>query len=201
MAKNNEIPIIVNAGKINIKAVGTEFNIRAYEDEGIIETTLIEGKVEITKQGQNENINQFIDLIPNQKAIYIKEADSLNIEKVKDVDSLMIEPVKTIYDNILISPKVDVNQVVAWTHGRLIIRGENLEKLSVELQRKYNVKFIFRDDEIKKYRFSGILLDETLEQVLKVIKLTAPIDYFLEGKTVIMSSDKENQNICAKHLK
>lgn len=201
VAKNLNIPLNVNAGDINVKAVGTEFNIKAYSDESIIETTLIEGRVEISQLIYMDDKSQFIDLIPNQKAIYIKETESFNLEELKDLDSVKIEPVRTLYENILISPKVDVNQVVAWTKGRLVIRGESLDNLCVELQRKYDVSIVFSDEKIKKYRFTGVLMDETLEQVLNVIKLTAPIEYSLNGKTVYMSSNKEQLNDYLKHMK
>ena len=202
VAKNIDLPLNVNVGNISIKAVGTEFNVKAYDDEEVIETTLVNGKVEITQLGQNEGKNQFIDLIPNQKAIYIREEESFTLEKIKDNDpSLVGEPVKTIYDNILISPKVDVNQVAAWTRGKLVIRGENLGNLCIDLQRKYDITFTFVDEEIKKFRFTGILLDETLEQVLNVIKLTAPIKYQVKGKTVFLSSDEEHLNEFSKYLK
>lgn len=200
VAKNIDLPLIVNAGNINIKATGTEFNVKAYSDEGIIETTLIEGKVEISQKGDN-NEGKMLELTPNQKAIYVKEFDRITLGKIKEIEPLAVKPAKVATDKLLISPKVDVNQVVAWTHGKLIFRGENLDNLCVELQRKYNVNFIFKNEEIKKYRFSGVLLDETLEQVLNVIKLTAPIDYYLEGKTVFLSSDKEQINNYSKHLK
>jgi ferric-dicitrate binding protein FerR (iron transport regulator) len=87
--------------------------------------------------------------------------------------------------------KTDVEQVTAWTKNKLIIKSENLESLCTKLQRKYNVTFVFRDGEIKKHRFSGILLDETLQQVLDVIKLTSPVDYRMDGKTVILFSINE----------
>ncbi|MBK7628066.1 MAG: FecR family protein [Bacteroidales bacterium] len=201
VAKNLDIPLNVNAGDINVKAVGTEFNIKAYDDESIIETTLIEGKVEISQLLNVDDKSQFIDLIPNQKAIYIKETESFNLEKIRNLDSLDAKPVRTLYENILISPKVDVSQVVAWTKGRLVIRGESLDNLCIELQRKYDVSIVFSDEKIKKYRFTGVLMDETLEQVLNVIKLTAPIEYSLKGKTVYMSSDTEQLNDYSKHLR
>lgn len=201
VAKNIEIPLKVSAGNINVKAVGTEFNIKAYEDEGTIETTLVEGKVEISQSGLNEDIDKYVDLNPNQKAIYIKETKDFTIAEIKNTVAPVSKPVRTIYDNILISPKVDISQVVAWTQGKLIFRGESLEKLCVELQRKYDVTFIFGDEEIKKFRFSGVLLDETLEQVLNVIELTAPIKHYVEGKSVFMRSDREQLNDFSKHLK
>jgi ferric-dicitrate binding protein FerR (iron transport regulator) len=201
VAKNAKIPLIVQAGKLYVKAVGTVFNIKAYEDEAIIETTLVEGKVEITQTGQNENDKNFIDLNPNQKAIYIKESDSFTLGKVKVTDPMVSQKSNTVYDNILISPKVDVNQIVAWTKGKLLIKGESLENLCVELQRKYDVTIVLSDEEIKKYRFTGVLLDETLEQVLNVIKLTAPIEYNINGKKVVLSSDRAHLNDYSRHLK
>ncbi|HUX59034.1 MAG TPA: FecR domain-containing protein [Bacteroidales bacterium] len=190
VAKNIDLPLIVNAGNINIRATGTEFNVKAYSDEGIIETTLIKGKVEISQKGDNDK-SKMLELTPNQKAIYVKESDQITLRKIKEIEPMAVKPAKLVTDKLLVSPKVDVDQVTAWTQNKLIIRGENLEDLCVKLQRKYNVTFIFGNNDIKEYRFSGILLDETLEQVLNVIRLTAPVDYFLDGKNVLMLSNKE----------
>jgi transmembrane sensor len=201
VANNSELPLIVNVGNINVKAIGTVFNIKAYDDESVIETTLIEGKVEITQTGSNSDEKMFVDLLPNQKATYIKDAERFHLEKLKSNDSVPGKPVIADNKKIVISPKVNVGQVVAWTEGKLIIRGENLENLSIELGRKYDVNILFVDDKIKKYRFTGVLLDETLEQVLKVIKMTAPINYSVEGKTVYLKSDSNKVHDYYEHLK
>jgi len=73
VAKNLKIPLIVDAGSISIKAVGTEFNVKAYADEEIIETTLVSGKVEIVQEGTGHEGNDAVGLAPNQKAIFIKD--------------------------------------------------------------------------------------------------------------------------------
>ena len=201
VAKNKDLPLIVNAGGINIKATGTEFNIKAYRDEGLVETTLIEGKVEITQNTGTSEMIKLFELKPNQKAIYIKESDRIAIEKIKEIEPLAVKPSKTSSDKLLVSPKADVDQVTAWTQNKLIIKSENLENLCIKLQRKYNVTFVFGSEAIKKYRFSGVLLDETLEQVLKVIKLSAPIDYLLNGKVVLIVSNNEAIEKYSKHMK
>ncbi|RPJ51813.1 MAG: hypothetical protein EHJ95_04855, partial [Methanobacteriota archaeon] len=54
VASNIDIPLVVFAGDINIKATGTEFNVKAYSDEGIIETTLVTGEVEISQKGNKD---------------------------------------------------------------------------------------------------------------------------------------------------
>ncbi len=201
VSRNIDLPLIVNAGNINIRAVGTEFNIKAYDDEPVIETTLVEGKIEITRLDRDDNEDEFIDLNPNQTAIFIKETKSLTIKKDLKGDSTLSAPVKTLADNIIISPKVDVNEVAAWTHGKLMIREENLEDLCVKLQRKYDVTITFRDEEVKKFSFTGILLDETLEQVMDAIQLAAPIRYSIKGKIVQLSTDINKAEYFSKHLK
>jgi transmembrane sensor len=188
VAKNLNLPMNVNAGNINIRATGTEFNVKAYSDDGIIETTLVSGEVEISPKGKN-NKDRILVLKPNQKAIYAQQADRLTLEKIKDIEPLALKPAKVVTDNFLVSQKTDVEQVTAWTKNKLIIRSENLESLCVKLQRKYNTAFVFKDEELKKHRFSGVLLDETLQQVLDVIKLTSPVDYMIDGKTVILFSN------------
>ncbi|RPI69936.1 MAG: DUF4974 domain-containing protein [Ignavibacteriales bacterium] len=199
VARNANLPLVVNAGNINIKATGTEFNVKAYTDEGIIETTLVNGKVEISQEG-NEGKDRILVLEPNQKAIYASESDKLTLEKIKEIEPLAVKPAQITTGKLLVSPKTDVEQVTAWTKNKLIIKRENLESLCTKLQRKYNVTFVFMDEEIKKVRFNGTLLDETFQQVMDVIMLTAPVDYSLDGKTVTMFLNKEKAEKFSKNL-
>jgi transmembrane sensor len=199
VARNIDLPLVVNAGNINIKAIGTEFNVKAYSDEGIIETTLVDGKVEISQNGNNDK-DRILVLGPNQKAIYACQSDQLTLEKIKEIEPLAVKPAKIITDNLLVSTKTDVEQATAWTKNKLIIRSENLESLCTKLQRKYNVTFVFKDEEIKKESFSGTLLDETFQQAMSAIMLAAPVDYSLDGRTVIMFSNKEQAEKYSKNM-
>lgn len=198
--KNEYVPFVVNAGPLSITALGTEFNVKAYDDEKSIETTLITGKVEITRQGSADD-SQVVDLNPNQKAIFIRNETGFLLEDVRDMEEASIATVPTILPDILIAPKVNIDQTVAWTEGKLILRGESLDRICVDLERKYDVTIVFKEEEIKRFRFTGVLLDETLEQVLNVIKLTAPITYSLDGKTVSMESDRSSSIDYSKHIK
>jgi ferric-dicitrate binding protein FerR (iron transport regulator) len=200
VAENNDLPLVVEAGNLKIKAVGTEFNIKAYSDDNTVETTLITGKVEISHKGDVDD-DKVLKLEPYQKAIYTSESNLLTLEKIQESEPLAFKPVKVSTDNLFVSPKADVDQVTAWTKNKLIIRGEDLESICVKLQRKYNVTFLFGNEEIKNYRFSGVLLDETLEQVLNMIKLTSPVNYMLDGKTVLIFSNKERAEKYSDFLK
>ncbi len=202
VAKNKRIPLIVNVANINIRAVGTEFNVKAYKNERIIETTLIEGVVEITKGADKAAQSEKISLTPNQKAVYIKGDNKLSVYNTKNKERKEKMEVKAAPQEIYMKPvildKVEVAPIVAWTHDQLIFRGETLENICVKLNRKYNATFEFENEDVKNLCFTGTLEDETLEQVLDVIKLTSPIDYFINKKTVII---RENTKQATRYMK
>ena len=198
VAKNRTLPLVVSAGNINIKATGTEFNIKAYAEDGIIEATLIEGEIEIVQEGDSEQ-DRVLVLKPNQKAIYTRVSDHITMEKIREIEPLAVKPSKIDTEKLLISPKTDIEQATAWTEKRLIIKRESLESLCIKLQRKYDVTFVFDNEEIKKYRFSGVLLDETFDQVMAAIKLSAPVDYSINRKTVTLTINQEMMDKYSKH--
>ena len=97
--------------------------------------------------------------------------------------------------------KIDPVPIVSWKQNRLILKGEELSSLLIKLERKYDVKFMYESDDIKQFRFTGTLENETLTQVLDVIKLSAPIEYKLDGKTVKISENKQMTKKFSGHLK
>jgi ferric-dicitrate binding protein FerR (iron transport regulator) len=179
----------VKAGDITVVAKGTEFNVKAYPDENIIETTLIEGSVEIvSEKGENGNAMKIIDLAPEQKAIFIKNSDLFTLDRIREQDPAAVKVASVEDKSLLISDKTDIVQSTAWTNNELLIRSEKLESLVIKLQRKYNVSFEFGNEEIRSYSFTGLLRDEPLDQVLDAICLSAPISFRIEGKNVILMS-------------
>jgi ferric-dicitrate binding protein FerR (iron transport regulator) len=201
VAKNTKLPFIVKAGDLNIIAVGTEFNVKSYKDEGIIETTLVEGKVTIRNDHQTIQSQKLFYLVPAQKAVYIRDQKDLKVEdmnSIKKSNPEIIEPQK---GAVYVAEKIDPVPIVAWKDNRLIFKSEEICNLAVKLGRKYNVIISFASENIKQYRFSGTLEDETLTQVLDVIKLTAPIDYTLDGKEVKIFENTKMAEKFSNHLK
>ena len=202
VAKNKRIPLIVNAANINIRAVGTEFNVKAYKNERLIETTLIEGVVEISKEGSKANQIEKISLTPNQKAVYVKEENQLSVYNTNAKGNEKLTKQRTSTKELKIQPvildKIDITPIVAWTHDRLMFKGETLENICIKLNRKYDVTFEFENEEVKNLRFTGTLEDETIEQVLNVIKSISPIDFTMNKKDVVI---RENRNQSSRYMK
>ncbi|MBP1668315.1 MAG: hypothetical protein H6Q21_681 [Bacteroidetes bacterium] len=189
-----KIPFYVNVTGATVKVLGTAFNVKAYPDEQIIETTVARGTVQVIEEQENTADATRIVLYANQKVSIIKSA----AEPVAPVvntppQNVAVQPLKAVKPVAENSYRVDRNVVpeiyTSWKDQRWIIEREELQSLTVKLERRYNVTFRFRDESLKNYVFSGILKDETLEQVLEAIKLTAPIQYQIDKKQVILSKN------------
>jgi len=199
VAKNKELPFIVDAFGFEVKAVGTEFNVKAYKDDATIETTMVEGKV--TLQHSRENILEGVFLVPNQRATFFKSKETLTIEALNELKEKK-EEIKYIPENrLVIASRIDPKSIVSWKENQLIIEREKLSVLVEKLSRKYNFTFVFKSEDIKRFRFSGTLEDETLQQVMDVIKISSPIDYTIVGKTVIIERNDKRVPEFEKLLK
>jgi transmembrane sensor len=189
VVKSTKKKFIVHTSHLNIKVWGTEFNVKAYPEEKTIQTTLIRGLVTIENTGKKEPP---VYLKPNQLATYIKKDAQITLSssvKEKEAEKKVEKPVVTM-DQLVVIPEVVTEEYTSWKDTRWLIKGEELQSLAVKLERRYDVKISFKSESLKKYKFSGILTDETFEQVLDIIKLIAPIEYSIEGKQVVFKENK-----------
>ncbi|HZL09546.1 MAG TPA: FecR family protein [Prolixibacteraceae bacterium] len=199
VSKNKKLPFIVDAFGFEVKAVGTEFNVKAYKDDATIETTMVEGKVSL--QHASGKIMEGVNLLPNQKATFYKRRDALTIEVLRNIEAKKEELNYIPEFRLVIAPKINPQAVISWKENQLIIESQELSELTEILSRKYNFNFKFKSDDIKKFRFSGTLKDETLQQVMDVIKISSPIDYVIDGKTVFIERNDKRVPEFEKLLK
>ena len=161
VAKDKEHRFVVRAGGMDVEALGTTFNVKAYKEDKTLTTTLLEGKVRTTI-GQKEAI-----LYPDQQVEYNKEKGTLQVSR----------PENAVYASM-------------WRHGELAFSGETLEEIASLFQRLYNVEVRFDSDKIKQYRFSGVIKNNSLENVIELISLTAPIEYVVKKDTIVLSEKR-----------
>ena len=142
-----------------IDVLGTEFNVKAYNNDNVMSTTLVEGKIRI-KKGAVGKI-----LIPNQQARVNHESDEISIEEI------------------------DVSQEISWVKGLFSFNEKPLEEIMTVLSRWYDIEVVFAKAKQKKFVFTGILeRTETVEDILKLIKATSEdqIQYEINSKTIII---------------
>ncbi|HKI90110.1 MAG TPA: FecR family protein [Draconibacterium sp.] len=186
VAKNKKLPFVVQTSEINITALGTKFNVKAYPEEKTIETTLIEGSVKL--KSTTVNLNQNILLKPNEKAVFTKKNQALElITQHQNKNNKVLDT--TTKPKLEIIESVEPEPIVSWKDKRWVIRNEKLGDLAVKLERRYDVNFIFDNDLLKEYSFGGTLEDESLEQVMKAIQYSSPIKYIIDDKTVYIMAD------------
>jgi ferric-dicitrate binding protein FerR (iron transport regulator) len=194
--KNPQLPFTVQTSQINITALGTKFNVKAYEEEKTIETTLIEGSVKL--EGNNFVLAENVILKTNEKAIFTKKAQSVEISGSNQTAANTIKEVQP-KTGLKIISSIESAPIISWKEARWIINNEKLGSLSQKLERRFAVNIIFDNELLKDYSFGGTLEDETLEQVLDAICSSSPIKYVIEGKTVYIMSDKQKMEKF-KHL-
>lgn len=192
VSTNKEKPFIVNASGIEVKATGTRFNVKAYADEEIIETTLEEGIISV-KNTNNEKSKE-VFLKPNEKITVFKKSASTSNQKQTELqtnlkDDFTNTPIAIL--KIELASSVETPVYTSWKDNEWIIQNEKLESLAIKLGRRYDVSIQLIDEKVKNYSYTGTLKDETLEQVLEVISLTSPIMYKLEKKKVSLWYNKE----------
>jgi len=189
--KKNHVPFIVHTSHLDIHVTGTIFNVKSYPDENEIETTLIEGNIQVVTESSKKPIS----IKPNQMLCYRKKLNASELVPVLKEKTSTIKNAEVIPDNItLIYKDVDIRDAVSWRSGALYIENETLESLVKKLERKFDVTFKFEDEELRNYSYSGTLLDLPLEQVLQALKITSPVNYVITEKTVKLSLNRNFNN-------
>ena len=189
--KNKKLTFVVNTSGIEVKAIGTKFNVKSYPEEKLIYTTVVEGKIQIINKLENVKNKEELFLTQNQSASFLKENVEPPLIEPKIDSQKQLSAIKEIPSKILeIDSSINPDIFVSWHEGKMIIEREKLGSLAVKLERRYNVKINFLDETVKNYVFSGILKDETFEQIMEVIRLTSPIRYSVDGNKVELTVDK-----------
>jgi hypothetical protein len=130
VAKNRKTPFVVDVNNVEIKVLGTQFNVKAYPNDDSIETTLIEGAVRLKATGLSGNVTS-VDLAPGFQASFNRSSKNMNTRKVH------------------------VENYIAWKDGKFIFQSEKLSNIMRKLERWYDVKVFFENQNLKDLLFSA----------------------------------------------
>lgn len=176
-------PFIVHTSAIDIKVLGTTFTVKSYPQDETVETTLLKGAIEVSGR-DNPNAPRVI-LKPDEKLVLDKHLPGV-VHTPAPVNTAGARPVRPdisinrIPANIPDSDKVET----AWLYNRLVFNGDSFIELAEKMDRWYNVRIIFKDEELGKYRFGGAFANESLPDALNALQLTAPFTYKIKGNEV-----------------
>ncbi|SDD05096.1 FecR family protein [Niabella drilacis] len=167
-------PFIVHTQRIDVRVFGTAFNVRSYTDEPSTQTTLLRGSVQVSLKGVKD---KKIMLAPNEKLVvqngYPRPALKDKGAHLPQIELLTIKP----------TPKDSLVAETQWVNNKLVFDQERLEQIVPVLERWYNVKIILKNNAVSQ-TFSGVFENDTLEDVLQSLKLSAGIKYRIEKDLV-----------------
>jgi len=146
-------PFIVRTPTFEVKATGTKFNVQEYNSNPVTEITLVSGKILVSKSDDNKNTHLISELNPDQHLTYNKQSKGISINNE------------------------DAYRFVAWKDGKLIFRNEPLDKVLNRISMIFNVDIELQGKELRNYRYHATFQDESLEEILKLLKFSAPIDF------------------------
>ncbi|WP_029901923.1 FecR family protein [Prevotella sp. 10(H)] len=151
--ENKRSEFIVKAPSgVEIKVLGTKFNIEAYHEIDKISTSLLSGKVQMSYKDNNNDIKTIL-LDPHKKAVFDKNTMSAIME-----DTF-------------------IEKDIAWKDGRIILYNTSLEESLWLLEKQFNVKFTIKNERLKKNRFTGTFTHQQLDQILKYFQISSNIRY------------------------
>ena len=142
-------PFLVHLDDITIKVTGTTFNIRSYSGADT-ETTLIEGHVSVL----NNSGDELVKLQPNEQAQFSY--------KTKTIKVIPVNPA----------------EYVSWDKGKTYLKDKPLSEIAIYLEKWYDTKLVFEQEEIKNIRFTGTILPKKpLEQILEILQVSEPLSF------------------------
>ena len=151
-------PFIVVMNGNEVRVLGTEFNVRSYEDEKCQFTTLVTGKVLLTTHD-----HRCIELLPNEQGIVDPQGD---IRK----------------------EQVDVALYTAWKDGNFVFRKQSLEHIMEIVERWYDLKVTFEDEWCKQVSFSGnVERYDDFSKLAEMLEATGSVKFRIKNNEIYVT--------------
>ena len=194
VVKNPSQPFVIHTASIDIKVLGTAFNVKSFPGERNTETSLIRGSIEVTLHNHPA---QKIILSPNEKLITANELPPAPVQHeesplaakqaAEKQAARQEEPIAQV-SHLTYQPRDSTVIETSWMDNKLIFRSETFEELAVKMERWYGVSIKFADEAIKPKRLNGVFENETIQQALQALQLITPFSYKMNKGEIIISS-------------
>jgi len=161
VAHNPKIPFLVKAGEMQVMARGTTFNLMAYPDEDRIETSLINGSVELQQMATNGKPIRILKMKPTDLSIYQKSNNEISTSTIVD------------------------DRYFAWKEGKLMFNKEPMGEVVKKLSRWFNCDIQIKDPELLDFTYTATFVNETLPQVIELLSIVTPIKYSISNREMV----------------
>ena len=182
---SQKIPFIVNISTPSgaggeVEVLGTHFNVNAYNDEGAVKTTLLEGKVKVVKR----EIPTGRDRLADGKRQNAKDKTQEIVLKPGE-QAIDHSPFTTHHSPLTIDRSPDIESVMAWKNGLFQFNNVTIETVMRQVARWYDVQVVYERDASKDLFRGKIYRNTEMGQLLKILELSGA-HFKIEGKKVIV---------------
>jgi ferric-dicitrate binding protein FerR (iron transport regulator) len=159
----NGKPFVVSSEAMDVRVLGTTFNISAYGDETLFKTTLVEGKVSVELKDQGDSPTKSLILAPDHQAIFNRSEKALS-----DIE-------------------VNATQYTSWMRGKLEFHNESLDQVMKRLARWYDFEYEFENQEAQDFHFSARLNNgENISAILEMLEMTTDVKFELREQKIVV---------------
>jgi len=160
---HNGKPFIVSSGDMDVRVLGTSFNVSAYADDSEFKTTLVEGKVRVEYSGDSTSAKISTVLTPNNQAVLNLSANEISIAEV------------------------NTSTYTSWMDGKLEFSNEDLDIVMKRLARWYDFEYEFENVEAKGFHFSARLSrEENISAILEMLEMTSEVKFELRDNKIVV---------------
>lgn len=156
VAHDEKRAFIVQVGDLEVKVLGTSFNVSAYEDAKDVTVVLLEGKVGVYAQKMSHIMK------PGDKIEYNKATHKITATQVHPSD------------------------YIEWTKGNIYFEKESLENIMKTLSRIYDVEIRFDSNKLPNEYFTGTIPGGGIQNALNILMLTSPFYYEMDGSVIVL---------------
>jgi len=187
VANNPRQPFIIHTPRMDVRVLGTSFNVKSYAADKTTEATLVRGSIAVSIKNRPD---ETILLKPNQKLIVTSDLTTLLRHQPG-------QPRATADSTAQVSirpPSYEQNTgamiETSWVNNKFIFKDEDFGTLSKDLERWYGVSISLTDPAQADWRFTGNFEKETIRQALDALKLTAKFNYIIQGNQIQIITNK-----------
>ncbi|WP_394772727.1 FecR family protein [Flavobacterium sp.] len=162
VAKDKKHPFIVNADALNVRVLGTHFNVSNYPEDAATDVVLVEGSVGMYNSNENFDATKNTILKPGYKGSFNRE-------------------------NTLISTKPVITDIyTSWINGGLTFRNMTFKNIITKLERRYNVTIVNKNEKLASEKFNASFNDESIEKVMSYFNDIHGIHYTIKNNQILI---------------
>jgi ferric-dicitrate binding protein FerR (iron transport regulator) len=179
VVKDHAHPFVIHTKVIDVKVLGTQFNVKAYPNEAYTETSLIRGSVEVTVKNRS---NEKHYLKPNEKISVANNMESETAGVETHSKPLILTETLTYYhaDSTVIE--------TSWVDNKLTFQeNETFRQVALKMERWYGVNISFADEEVTEIRLYGSFTSETINQALEALHEGFGFNYKITGNNILIT--------------